>query len=76
MVRALLEAICFQAVDVLLAMKADADVSALKTLAVDGGASRNNLLMQVGGSYSGGGAVSVYVAGAFPRLWIPTRNRR
>ena len=46
MVRALLEAICFQAVDVLLAMKADADVSALKCLAVDGGASRNNLLMQ------------------------------
>lgn len=46
-VRALLEAICFQTRDVLEAMKEDADMSSLACLFVDGGASQNNLLMQL-----------------------------
>lgn len=45
----MLEAICFQTRDVLEAMKQDADLSKLTRLFVDGGASQNNLLMQVGG---------------------------
>ncbi len=46
LVRATLEAICFQTRDVLEAMHADAGV-ALTCLRVDGGAVRNNLLMQM-----------------------------
>lgn len=46
-VRAMMEAICFQTRDVLLAMKQDADMSALKALFVDGGASQNDTLMQL-----------------------------
>ncbi|EFN59182.1 hypothetical protein CHLNCDRAFT_18995 [Chlorella variabilis] len=46
-VRAMLEAICFQTLDVLLAMQQDADCSELRTLFVDGGASQNSLLMQM-----------------------------
>lgn len=46
-VRAMLEAICFQTRDVLEAMKQDADMSALACLFVDGGASQNDLLMQM-----------------------------
>lgn len=46
-VRAMLEAICFQTRDVLEAMQKDADLSHLTRLFVDGGASKNNLLMQV-----------------------------
>jgi glycerol kinase len=45
-VRATLEAICFQTRDVLQAMQADAGI-ALASLRVDGGAVRNNLLMQM-----------------------------
>lgn len=45
--RALLEAICFQTRDVLEAMKADADLSELRAMFVDGGASQNSLLMQM-----------------------------
>jgi glycerol kinase len=45
-VRAMLEAICFQALDVLEAMKQDADLSRLDVMFVDGGACQNNLLMQ------------------------------
>jgi glycerol kinase len=44
--RAALEAICFQTRDVLQAMQADSGI-ALAGLRVDGGASRNNLLMQI-----------------------------
>jgi glycerol kinase len=44
--RAALEAICFQTRDVLEAMQADSGI-ALSGLRVDGGASRNNLLMQI-----------------------------
>jgi glycerol kinase len=45
MARAVLEAIAFQTADVLTAMEADSGLC-LKELRVDGGASRNNLLMQ------------------------------
>ena len=44
--RAALEGIAFQVVDVLAAMEKDSGV-ALKELRVDGGAARNNLLMQI-----------------------------
>jgi len=44
--RATLEAICFQTRDVLEAMRADAGID-LASLRVDGGAVRNNLLMQL-----------------------------
>ncbi|KIZ04063.1 glycerol kinase [Monoraphidium neglectum] len=46
-VRALLEAICFQTREVLDAMRADADVSHMSVLRVDGGAAKNDLLMQL-----------------------------
>lgn len=45
--RALLEAICWQTRDVVEAMRQDADLSGLKVLRVDGGASQNNLLMSL-----------------------------
>ncbi len=45
-VRAALESICYQTNDVLQAMKADSGMD-LSTLKVDGGASANNLLMQM-----------------------------
>jgi glycerol kinase len=45
-VRATLESICFQTRDVLEAMRRDSGI-ALATLRVDGGAVRNNLLMQM-----------------------------
>jgi len=45
LVRASLEALAYQSVDLVRAMEADAGV-ALDTLNVDGGASRNNFLMQ------------------------------
>jgi glycerol kinase len=53
----MLEAICFQTADVLGAMRADADMSHMKVLRVDGGATKNNLLMQlqVGGCRQWGG---------------------
>src|SRR6185436_13110266 len=44
--RAALEGIAFQVADVLRAMQADAKIK-LKELRVDGGASANNLLMQL-----------------------------
>jgi glycerol kinase len=46
LIRATLEAICYQTRDVLEAMEADADV-ALASLKVDGGATVNDLLMQL-----------------------------
>lgn len=45
--RAMLEAICFQSREVLDAMRKDADLNGLQLLRVDGGASRNDLLMQL-----------------------------
>ena len=47
--RAMLEAVCFQTLDVLDAMQQDADCSELGAMFVDGGASQNNLLMQASG---------------------------
>ena len=44
-IRAMLDAICYQVHDVLQAMKADSQI-ALSALKVDGGASANNFLMQ------------------------------
>lgn len=46
LVRATLEAICYQSREVLEAMEADAGI-ALRALKVDGGAARNDLLMQL-----------------------------
>lgn len=46
--RAMLEAICFQTRDVLEAMQADSGTERLPVMFVDGGASQNDLLMQVG----------------------------
>ncbi len=43
----MLEAICFQTCDVLCAMKADSNIDNLQLLLVDGGASQNDLLMQM-----------------------------
>jgi glycerol kinase len=43
----MLEAICFQTREVLDAMRADADMSTMNALRVDGGAAKNNLLMQL-----------------------------
>ena len=51
MVRATLEAMAWQTVDLLSAMRADADVS-IPALRVDGGASANNLLMQMQSDFS------------------------
>ena len=44
--RAMLEAVCFQTREVLDAMKRDAGLE-LKALRVDGGATKNDLLMQL-----------------------------
>lgn len=46
-VRAMLEAICWQSREVLDAMRRDAELEGLAVLRVDGGASVNNLLMQM-----------------------------
>lgn len=46
-VRAMLEAVCFQTREVLDAMRKDADMAGLRSLRVDGGATQNNLLMQL-----------------------------
>lgn len=46
-VRAALEAICFQTKDILDAMRKDANLDGLKRLKVDGGASKNATLMQI-----------------------------
>lgn len=50
--RATLEAMALQNVDVLMAMRSDMK-AAIKTIRVDGGASQNNLLMQMQADYSG-----------------------
>ncbi|KAK9813541.1 hypothetical protein WJX73_005927 [Symbiochloris irregularis] len=46
-VRAMLEAMCWQTREVIDAMKDDVSLEELKLLRADGGASRNNLLMQL-----------------------------
>lgn len=46
-VRAMLEAICYQTRDVLDAMRADADLDHMTLLRVDGGATQNDVLMQL-----------------------------
>ncbi|GMH37285.1 hypothetical protein BSKO_05158 [Bryopsis sp. KO-2023] len=46
-VRAALEAICFQTREILDAMRKDADLEGLKKLKVDGGAAENTTLMQI-----------------------------
>ena len=51
-IRATLESMCYQVNDVLQAMRADSGVS-LSALKVDGGASANNLLMQMQADISG-----------------------
>eukprot|EP00195_Chlamydomonas_chlamydogama_P007939 CAMPEP_0202896430 /NCGR_PEP_ID=MMETSP1392-20130828/5443_1 /ASSEMBLY_ACC=CAM_ASM_000868 /TAXON_ID=225041 /ORGANISM="Chlamydomonas chlamydogama, Strain SAG 11-48b" /LENGTH=510 /DNA_ID=CAMNT_0049581793 /DNA_START=69 /DNA_END=1601 /DNA_ORIENTATION=- len=45
--RAMLDAICFQSREVLDAMRRDADLDNLQVLRVDGGAAKNDLLMQM-----------------------------
>ena len=60
-VRAMLEAICFQTLDVLAAMQQDADCSELRVMFVDGGASQNSLLMQVGPPTRSGAGRSLHV---------------
>lgn len=51
-IRATLESIAFQVNDVLEAMKADSNID-IRTIKVDGGASANNLLMQMQADISG-----------------------
>lgn len=51
-IRAALEAICWSTRDVLDAMKADAQLD-LKELRVDGGATKNNLLLEIQADYLG-----------------------
>lgn len=46
-VRAALEAICFQSREVLDAMRKDANLDGIKLLKVDGGATKNDLLLQI-----------------------------
>lgn len=58
--RAALEGIAFQTMDIVKAMEKDAGVS-LKELKVDGGASRNNLLMQFQSDILGTSVIRPYV---------------
>ena len=51
-IRASLEAIAYQTNDVLMSMQADMGARALKELKVDGGASANDLLMQMQANFS------------------------
>ena len=46
-VRAALEAICFQTREVLDSMRKDANLEGIKVLKVDGGATKNDLLLQI-----------------------------
>lgn len=52
MIRAALEGVAFQVCDLILAMQADFG-QAMSTLSVDGGAVKNNLLMQLQADFSG-----------------------
>jgi glycerol kinase len=78
-VRATLESICYQSRDVVDAMEADAEVG-LQALKVDGGATANNLLMQLQADILGVEVVrpkvaettalgSAYMAGLATGLW-------
>jgi glycerol kinase len=78
-VRATLEAICYQSREVVEAMVADAGVT-LQCLKVDGGAARNNFLLQLQADILGAGVVrpvieettalgAAYAAGLAAGLW-------
>jgi len=82
LVRATLEAICYQAREVLDAMEADSGI-ALRTLKVDGGAVVNNLLMQMQADILGVPVVrpivrettalgAAYAAGLAAGVWATT----
>lgn len=77
--RATLEAIALQTRDVLVAMEADSGIT-LRSLRVDGGAARNDLLMQIQADHLGVPVVrprnvettatgAAYLAGLGSRLW-------
>ena len=79
LVRATLEAICYQTREVLEAMESDAAI-ALRTLRVDGGAAANNLLMQLQADILGKSVIrptvrettalgSAYMAGLAVGFW-------
>jgi glycerol kinase len=79
LVRATLESICYQAREVLEAMEADSGI-ALRALKVDGGASANNLLMQMQADILGKSVIrpavrettalgSAYMAGLAVGFW-------
>ena len=85
-VRAALESLAYQTADVLTAMQNDAGI-ALQSLKVDGGASRNNFLMQFQGDVIGVPIVrpqcvettalgAAYLAGLAVRYWTDTGEIR
>ena len=69
-IRATLESIAYQVNDVLTAMKADSGIE-LSSLKVDGGASANNLLMQMQADISGA-PVNRPVSVSYTHLTLPT----
>lgn len=82
--RAALEGIAFQVADVLKSMEADAGIK-LRELRVDGGASRNNLLMQIQADLLGVPVIrpqesettalgAAYLAGLGVKFWKSTRE--
>ena len=82
--RAALEGIAFQVADLLTAMRADAGI-ALTELRVDGGASRNDLLMQIQADLLGAPVVrpkvsettalgAAYLAGLATGFWTSTND--
>jgi glycerol kinase len=86
LVRATLEAICYQAREVLDAMEADSGI-ALRTLKVDGGAVANDLLMQMQADILGVPVVrpivrettalgAAYAAGLAAGVWATTDELR
>ncbi|NLF02380.1 MAG: glycerol kinase GlpK [Anaerolineales bacterium] len=86
LVRATLEAICYQTRDVVEAMRADSGI-ALSTLKVDGGASANNFLMQLQADILGVPVVrptvqettalgAAYAAGLATGLWATVDELR
>ena len=85
-IRATLESIAYQVNDVLAAMKADSGIE-LSSLKVDGGASANNLLMQMQADISGApvnrpvcvettAMGAAYLAGLSVGYWISTDDIR
>ena len=83
-IRAIMESIAFQTMDVLTAMRADAELSLLK-LKVDGGASANNYLMQAQADLTGAPVLrprcvettamgASYLAGLAVGIWSSPRE--